>query len=267
MYILYREEAMLEKDTTNTVELISQGIGQTKGSGSIQASSLARGASSKEIRSDDDDPDVFSYNREMKLKDRNISEQQFAKFEGYAAEIFTAFGLDLNTSGTEDTPKRFIRALFDSTDGYDGDPKLVKAFDTECHDEAGCALSQIIQGPIPFHALCEHHVLPFYGRVYIGYIADKNIIGISKLTRLVRLFSRRFAVQERIGQEIADLLDAMIHPDGIAIYIEAHHLCMEMRGVREITPMTRTTVWRGKYSEDPTLRSEFFASCGLQRHD
>lgn len=212
------------------------------------------------------DSEVVEYREAMKLLPRDISDEQFAKLERYAAEIFTAFGLDVHTPSTEDTPRRFIKAMFDATEGYDGDPKLVKAFDTECHDVSGCGLSQIIQGPIPFYALCEHHALPFHGSVYVGYIAQDQIIGISKLTRLVRLFSKRFAVQERIGQEVADMLEATVHPQGIAIYIEAHHLCMEMRGVREINPMTRTTVWRGSYAEEASLRSEFFTSCGLPHH-
>ncbi len=211
--------------------------------------------------------DVPEHRVAMKLRERNISDEQFAQFEGYVAEIFTALGLDIDTPSTEDTPKRFIKALFDITEGYDGDPKLVKAFSTECHNPSDCKYSQIIQGPIPFFSLCEHHVLPFYGKVYIGYIANESIIGISKLTRLVRLFSKRFAVQERIGQEIADMLAEMVHPDGIAIYIEAHHTCMELRGVREIMPMTRTTVWRGLYSEDAALRSEFFMASGLQHYE
>jgi len=132
--------------------------------------------------------------------------------------------------------------------------------------EPDCRLSQVIEGPIPFFALCEHHALPFYGKAYVGYIAHENIIGISKLTRLVRLFSKRFAVQERIGHQIADTLETMLHPHGVAVFLEAHHLCVEMRGVREMAPMTRTTVWRGHYAEDASLRSEFFTACGLQRN-
>jgi GTP cyclohydrolase I len=84
---------------------------------------------------------------------------------------------------------------------------------------------------------------------------------------MVRLFSKRFAVQERIGQQIADTLDPMLHPHGVAVYLEARHLCVEMRGVRETAPMTRTTVWRGYYANDPALRSEFFTACGLQRNE
>jgi GTP cyclohydrolase I len=214
-----------------------------------------------------DDPDDDEFRAAMELHKRQISEAQYRKFEGYAGEIFSAFGLDLDTPGTKDTPRRFIKALFDATEGYDGDPKLLRVFDTECRGDPDCHHSQVIEGPIPFFSLCEHHALPFYGRAYVGYIAHENIIGISKLTRLVRLFSKRFGVQERIGQQIADTLETMLHPHGVAVFLEAHHLCMEMRGVRESAPMTRTSVWRGHYAEDPTLRSEFFTACGLQRNE
>jgi GTP cyclohydrolase I len=214
-----------------------------------------------------DDPEDFEYLSTMKLQARHISNEQYARFEGYAAEIFAAFGMDIHTPATEATPRRFIKALYDATEGYDGDPKLLRVFDTECHGDPDCRLSQVIEGPIPFHALCEHHALPFFGMAYVGYIAHENIIGISKLTRLVRLFSKRFAVQERIGQQIADTLETMLHPHGVAVYLEAHHLCVEMRGVRDRSPMTRTTVWRGYYATDASLRSEFFTACGLQRNE
>lgn len=214
-----------------------------------------------------DDPDDAEYVASMQLHQRQISDAQFHKFEGYAAEIFSAFGMDLKTPATQDTPRRFIKALYDATEGYDGDPKLLRVFDAECRGEPDCRLAQVIEGPIPFFALCEHHALPFYGAAYVGYIAHENIIGISKLTRLVRLFAKRFAVQERIGQQIADTLDTMLHPHGVAVFTEAHHLCMEMRGVRERAPLTRATVWRGHYAEDPSLRSEFFTACGLQRNE
>jgi GTP cyclohydrolase I len=205
------------------------------------------------------------YEEVMKLNRRQLSSEQFAKLESYAAEIFSTMGMDLNTPATQDTPRRFIKALYDATDGYDGDPKLLKVFETECRGEPDCRLSQVIEGPIHFYSLCEHHALPFYGHAYVGYIAHENIIGISKLTRLVRLFARRFAVQERIGQQIADALEAMLHPHGVAVYLEAHHMCVAMRGVREEAPMTRTTVWRGHFAEFPDLRTEFFTACGLER--
>ncbi len=180
----------------------------------------------------DDDIDQ-NIRRAMELHQRSVSEEQMQKFAGYMAEIFEAFGLNLNTPGTEETPQRFVEALFDATEGYDGDPKLLKVFDTECRGEPDCRLSQVIEGPIPFYALCEHHALPFFGNAYVGYIAHEHIVGISKLTRLVRLFAKRFAVQERMGEQIVNTLDTMLQPHGVAVYLEAHHLCVAMRGVRE----------------------------------
>jgi GTP cyclohydrolase I len=201
----------------------------------------------------------------QELRQRNISDEQMRRFEGYAAEIFDAFGMNMNTPATVDTPRRFIRAMFDATAGYDGDPKLETVFETECRGGPDCRLSQIIEGPIQFYSLCEHHALPFQGHAYVGYIAHERIIGISKLTRLVRLFARRFTVQERVGQQIADTLDAMLEPHGVAVYLEAHHLCMQMRGVQEPAALTRTTFWRGEYDANPALRAEFFTACGLHR--
>jgi GTP cyclohydrolase I len=213
------------------------------------------------------DSEDVDYLAAIDLRKRPITDEQFHKFEGYAAEIFSAFGMDLNSPSTQDTPRRFIKAIYDATEGYDGDPNLLRVFDTECRGEPDCRLSQVIEGPISFFALCEHHALPFYGSAYVGYIAHENIIGISKLTRLVRLFTRRFAVQERIGQQIADALETILHPNGVAVFLEAHHLCMAMRGVRETAPTTRTTVWRGLYADDPALRAEFFSACRLQNGD
>ncbi len=194
-----------------------------------------------------------------------VSDDRIRKFEGYMAEILTAFGMDLDAPATVDTPRRFIRALYDSTEGYAGDPKLIAVFDTECRGGPDCRLSQVVEGPIPFFALCEHHSLPFYGRAYVGYIAHERLIGLSKLSRLVHLFAKRFTVQERIGQQIADTLQEILEPHGVAVYLEARHLCTAMRGVRESAPSTRTTFWRGNYDTDPALRAEFFTACGLPR--
>src|SRR5919199_1939690 len=199
----------------------------------------------------------------MALQPRHIPDRDMRKYERYMAEIFTAFGMDLDTPATADTPRRFVQAMFDATSGYDGDPKLLKVFETECRGGPDCRLSQVIEGPIRFFALCEHHALPFHGRAYVGYIAHEHIIGISKLTRLVRVFAKRFTVQERIGQQIVDTLEAMLQPHGVAVYLDAHHLCTQMRGVRETQPLTRTTFWRGAYANDPELRSEFLAICGV----
>ena len=202
-----------------------------------------------------------------KTRPRTISAAEWKTFEGYASKIFTAFGMDLNTPGTHETPTRFLRALFDATAGYEGDAKLLTAFPTECRGGPDCHISQIIEGPINFYSLCEHHALPFHGTAHIGYIAHENIIGISKLTRLVRLFARRFTVQERIGQEVADALVGLLEPHGVAVHLEATHLCTQMRGVREEGSRTWTSFWRGNYENDPQLRQEFLHACTHKRVD
>ena len=190
------------------------------------------------------------------LAPRQVAPQDGHRFESHMAEILTAFGLDLATPGTRDTPRRFLTALFDATAGYEGDPKLLTAFPTECPGGPDCRLSQVIEGPISFYALCEHHALPFHG---VAYIAHQQIIGISKLTRLVRLFARRFTVQERMGQQIADTLVGLLAPHGVAVRPEAEHLCTQMRGVREEHSTTVTSFWRGTYEQEPELRREFLS--------
>ncbi|TMG20459.1 MAG: hypothetical protein E6H99_08735 [Chloroflexi bacterium] len=153
-----------------------------------------------------------------KVRPRKVSDAQWKKFEGYASEIFEAFGMDLDTPGTRATPSRYLRALFESTAGYEGDPKLLTAFP---HEE---------------------------------------IIGISKLSRLVRVFARRFTVQERVGVEIADELVRVLKPHGVAVHLNATHLCTQMRGVREGHSRTWTSFWRGNYESNPQLRTEFLQS-------
>lgn len=207
--------------------------------------------------------DDFSIDELLQLNERKITPENIKKYQGYMAEIFSAMGMDINTPSTRETPRRFLEALLESTSGYEGDPKLIKAFPRECRGEPDCRLAQVIEGPINFHSLCEHHVFPFYGEAYVGYVADERILGISKLTRLVRLYTKRFAVQERIGIQVADTLEALMKPHGVAIFIRAKHMCVEMRGVREISPATRTTVFRGVYADEPSLRAEFLNVCGI----
>jgi GTP cyclohydrolase IA len=192
-----------------------------------------------------------------RVQPRQIGDADWRRFEGYIREILSAMGMSLDQPGTARTPQRFLRAMFDSTEGYEGDAKLVTAFPTECHGGPDCEVSQVIEGPIPFYSLCEHHAFPFFGHAYIGYIAHEHIIGISKLTRLVRLFARRFTVQERVGREVTEALSRILQAHGVALYLEAVHLCTQMRGVRESESTTRTTFWRGKYESDPELREEF----------
>jgi GTP cyclohydrolase I len=192
-----------------------------------------------------------------RVRTREITDAQWERFEGAIAEMFAAFGMDLDTIGTKETPRRFVRAMFEATVGYEGDPKLLTAFPTECRGGPDCSISQVIEGPIPFFSLCEHHAFPFGGVAHVGYVAHEQIIGISKLTRLVRVHARRFTVQERLGQQIADHLNELMQPHGVAVHLEAAHLCTQMRGVREERSRTLTSFWRGNYERDPEMRREF----------
>src|SRR5690349_12375063 len=184
------------------------------------------------------------------LPERDIAPEAWARYRSAVAEILEALGMDLDTPGTRETPERFLRALYDATAGYEGDPKLLTAFPAE---GAG---GLIVEGPIAFCALCEHHALPFVGAAHVGYLAGDEIIGISKLTRLVRLYARRFTVQERLGEQIADTLVSLVEPQGVAVHLEASHLCTQMRGVEERS-RTVTTFWRGAFEDDAELRREF----------
>jgi GTP cyclohydrolase IA len=190
---------------------------------------------------------------------RSVAPEEWARFESYVGEIFAAFGMELDTPGTRDTPRRFLQAMFDTTAGYDGDPKLRTAFPSERPRNVAGRHSQIVEGPISFFALCEHHALPFHGSAHVGYVAGDEILGISKLTRLVRLYARRFTVQERLGEQIADTLVELVGARGVAVRLEAAHLCTQMRGVEEESSRTVTTFWRGVYDEDADLRREFLA--------
>jgi GTP cyclohydrolase I len=190
---------------------------------------------------------------------QDVSPAEWARYERWIGEIFGAFGMDLDTPGTRETPRRFLQALRDSTAGYDGDEKLLTSFPSERPAAASGASSQIVEGPISFYALCEHHALPFHGTAHVGYVARDEIIGISKLTRLVRLYARRFTVQERMGEQIADTLCDLIDPAGVSVHIEAAHLCTQMRGVEEESSRTQTTFWRGSFEHDADARREFLA--------
>jgi GTP cyclohydrolase I len=188
---------------------------------------------------------------------RDISPEQWERYERHVAEILAALGMDLDTPGTRDTPGRFLRALFDATSGYDGDPKLRTAFPAERSPGVDGAHAQVVEGPIAFFALCEHHALPFHGRAHVAYVPEAEILGISKLTRLVRLYARRFTVQERVAEQIADGLCELVAARGVAVRLEAAHLCTQMRGVAEEASRTVTTAWRGAYERDASLRREF----------
>ena len=200
---------------------------------------------------------VLPWHGRNEASPRELGDADRERYERHLAEILAALGMDLDTPGTRDTPRRLLRALYDATAGYDGDPKLLTAFPAERDPSRAGRDGIILEGPVAFVALCEHHALPFHGVAHVAYVAGSEIIGISKLTRRVRLYARRFTVQERLGAEIADRLAELIAPRGVAVRLEAAHLCTQMRGVEETGSRTVTTFWRGVFADDADLRREF----------
>jgi GTP cyclohydrolase IA len=219
------------------------------------------------VEADDDDSNIVDLSaRREHGAPRNLAPAQLERFEEYLEEILAALGMDLDTPGTRATPQRFLQALVDATVGYDGDAKLDTAFPAERPDGVAGTHSQVVEGPISFFALCEHHALPFHGVAHVAYVPGAEIVGISKLTRLVRLYARRFTVQERLGEQIADGLLDLVAPRGVAVHLEAAHLCTQMRGVNEETSRTVTTFWRGRYDDDADLRREFLDEVRARRN-
>ena len=194
---------------------------------------------------------------EVEKKREPLTEEESKRFEGYAAEIFSRMGMELGTPGARDTPRRWLTALWDMTEGYDGDSKISTLFPVECPTCPEEEKTHVVEGPIRFTGLCEHHVLPIRGSAWVGYLAASKLIGISKLTRIVRLYSKRFTSQERLCHQIADELAKDVEPRGVIVYIEAEHFCTQARGVRELSSRTGALVTRGAYNTNPHLAEEF----------
>ncbi|HTY16790.1 MAG TPA: GTP cyclohydrolase I FolE [Myxococcota bacterium] len=172
---------------------------------------------------------------------------------GLVAALLKELGEDPGRQGLARTPARVARSLRFLTQGYDQDPLAIlnDAVFEESYDE------MVLVKDLDFYSLCEHHLLPFFGRVHIAYIPDGRIVGLSKLPRMVELFARRLQVQERLTTEIAAAIDTVLRPRGVAVVIEAIHLCMMMRGVEQQNAFAITSSLRGAFSEDSKTRAEF----------
>ena len=159
-------------------------------------------------------------------------------------------------SGVTYTPERFARAMKELLSGYWDDPsKYVKVF------EDVRSSSMIVQSPIHFVSLCEHHLVPFFGEAHVGYLpseGSKEVIGLSKLIRIFRCFSNRLQVQERIGEQFVDFIMANLHCDGVICVIDAQHMCISERGAKSYGTKATTSAFRGSF-ELPEVRSEFFS--------
>lgn len=168
--------------------------------------------------------------------------------------LLVEIGEDINREGLQNTPKRVAKAYSFLTSGYTKNIEEVfnKAIFNEKYDE------MVIVKDIDFFSLCEHHLLPFYGKIHIAYIPDGKIVGLSKVPRIVEVFARRLQVQERMTQEIADTLEKYLSPKGVAVVVEAFHMCMMMRGVEKQNSSATTSAVHGNFKSDPRTRAEFF---------
>ena len=167
--------------------------------------------------------------------------------------LLAELGEDPSRAGLIATPGRVSRALRELTDGYSMsvDEVIAGAVFEQDYDE------MVLVKDIPFYSLCEHHMLPFFGSVHVGYLPKGRVVGLSKIPRLVGLFAHRLQVQERMTKEIADALMAALTPKGVGVVIEARHLCMEMRGVQKPGGHMITSAMLGTFRKDARTRSEF----------
>jgi len=176
---------------------------------------------------------------------------------GHVSSILEIIGEDPEREGLSETPKRVARAYQFLMHGYALDPKeiLRQALFEEAYDE------MILVKDIEVYSLCEHHMLPFYGKAHIAYIPDGTIVGLSKIPRTVEVFARRLQVQERLTQQIRDAIDEVVDPLGTAVVIEARHLCMMMRGAEKQNSRTTTSSFSGEFEKTAT-RGEFMRLIG-----
>jgi GTP cyclohydrolase I len=167
--------------------------------------------------------------------------------------LLTTIGEDPDRDGLIGTPDRIARMYAEIFAGYQVDPvELLNGalFDVE-YDE------MVVVKEIEYYSMCEHHMLPFYGRAHIAYIPSAKIIGLSKIPRIVDMFARRLQVQERMTRQIAEMIDEILAPQGVAVVVEGSHMCSMMRGVKKEHPVMRTSAFLGKFKEDRDLRQEF----------
>ena len=190
----------------------------------------------------------------------------YKKFEHYDEEctkslssnykkVIENIGEDPNREGLLKTPERVAKAMQFLTQGYAQNPQeiLKSAMFAEKYDE------MVIVKDIEVYSLCEHHMLPFFGKCHIAYIPNGHIVGLSKFPRMVDAFSRRLQVQERLTDQIRDCLDETLNPQGVAVCIEAQHLCMQMRGVQKQNSITTTSAFSGAFMEEDITRQEFMS--------
>ena len=176
-------------------------------------------------------------------------------------EIIKSLGEDPEREGLQKTPERIAKAMQFMTQGYNQDAEAVvrgAMFTEECSE-------MVIVKDIEIYSMCEHHMLPFYGRAHVAYIPNGKIVGLSKIARVVDIFARRLQVQERLTDQIRDCLQKTLNPHGVAVVIEASHLCMQMRGIQKQNSVTTTSAFTGEFLNE-TTRAEFISLISAKLH-
>ncbi len=168
-------------------------------------------------------------------------------------DLLTLIGEDADREGLLNTPDRVARMYAELTEGYRTDPTSLinDAIFSVDYDE------MVVVKDIDFYSMCEHHLLPYFGRAHVAYIPNGRVIGLSKIPRIVEMFARRLQVQERMTVQIADFLDEVLHPDGVAVVVEGQHMCMMMRGVKKSNAVMTTSHMLGGFRKDAKTRAEF----------
>ena len=182
-----------------------------------------------------------------------MSDEANDPIEGYVHAMLKELGEDPGRDGLLKTPSRVARSLRFLTSGYEQSPHeiLNNALFEVSYDE------MVVVKDIDFYSLCEHHLIPFFGRAHVAYIPNGKVVGLSKIPRLVEMFARRLQVQERMTTEIAETIEEVLHPKGVGVVVEASHLCMIMRGVERQNAYAISSSLKGSFSEDSKTRSEF----------
>lgn len=189
------------------------------------------------------------------MKNQELTpEEVVSTIAGHYKAIIELLGEDPDREGLKKTPMRAAKAMYYATKGYreDADDVMRQAI----FEYSGSKI--IVVKDIEFYSLCEHHILPFFGKVSIGYIPDGSMIGLSKLARVVNVFARRLQVQERLTSQICEAITRSLSAHGVIVACRAEHLCMKMRGVEKQESSTVTIEYSGRFAEDPMLRQEFF---------
>ncbi|MBW6489336.1 GTP cyclohydrolase I FolE [Sulfurimonas sp.] len=184
-----------------------------------------------------------------------MSEKQDIEFENAVKAMMLHIGENPQREGLLKTPQRVKKAYEFIFGGYKEDPKeiLKSALFTSSNDE------MVLLKDIEFYSTCEHHLLPIIGRVHVAYIPNGKVVGLSKIPRVVNVFARRMQIQEQLTEQIADAIMSTIKPKGVAVVVQARHMCMEMRGVEKINSTTTSSALRGLFKKDEKTRSEFFS--------